>query len=140
MKKDKKRLQMLISRYYGTSSPCDSVRDVVGISKMQFMDFIDSHFWDESISRVNYGLLWQLDHIVPQHLFDISKEEDLLLCYNYMNYIPMLKHDNVLKGGSIHFSVQILNKRLMQYPDNTTVLSLLDRCQAELDSRWAKYS
>jgi hypothetical protein len=140
MKKDKKRLQMLISRYYGTSSPCDSIRDIVGIGKVPFMDFIDSHFWDDSISRVNYGKLWQLDHIVPQHLFNIEKEEDLLLCYNYMNYIPMLKHDNVLKGGSTHVSIHILNKRLTQYPDNATVLKLLDRCLLDLDLRWSKYS
>lgn len=137
---NKKQLQQQVNRYYSTNLPCKIISEIIGIGKMQFIDFIDSHFWDESINRMNYGTEWQLDHVVPQNLFDIEKEEDLMLCFNYMNYIPMLNQDNRLKGGSIHFSVQILNKRLAQFPNNPTLHNLMARCQAELDCRWAKYS
>jgi hypothetical protein len=123
---NKKQLQQQVNRYYSTNLPCKIISEIIGIGKVQFMDFIDSHFWD--------------DHVVPQNLFDIEKEEDILLCFNYMNYIPMLNQDNRLKGGSIHFSVHILNKRLAQFPDNPTLHKLMSVCQAELDSRWAKYS
>jgi hypothetical protein len=137
---NKKQLQQQVNRYYSTNLPCKIISEIIGIGKIQFMDFIDSHFWDESINRMNYGKEWQLDHIVPQNLFDMENEEDVLLCFNYMNYIPMLNQDNRLKGGSIHFSVHILNKRLAQFPDNPTLHKLMSVCQAELDSRWAKYS
>ena len=137
---NKKQLQQQVNRYYSTSLPCQIISEIIGIGKMQFIDFIDSHFWDESINRSNYGIEWQLDHIVPQNLFDMNKEEDIMLCFNYMNYIPMLNQDNKLKGGSIHLSVQILNKRMSQYPDNIALHNLMARCQAELDGRWAKYS
>jgi hypothetical protein len=137
---NKKQLQQQVNRYYSTNLPCKIISEIIGIGKVQFMDFIDSHFWDESINRMNYGTEWQLDHVVPQNLFDIEKEEDILLCFNYMNYIPMLNQDNRLKGGSIHFSVHILNKRLAQFPDNPTLHKLMSVCQTELDSRWAKYS
>ncbi len=137
---NKKQLQQQVNRYYSTNLPCKIISEIIGIGKVQFMDFIDSHFWDESINRMNYGTEWQLDHVVPQNLFDIENEEDVLLCFNYMNYIPMLNQDNRLKGGSIHFSVHILNKRLAQFPDNPTLHKLMSVCQAELDSRWAKYS
>ena len=137
---NKKQLQQQVNRYYSTNLPCKIISEIIGIGKMQFIDFIDSHFWDESINRMNYGIDWQLDHVVPQNLFDIEKREDLMLCFNYMNYIPMLNHDNRLKGGSIHFSIHILNKRLAQYPNNPILHKLMSRCQAELDTRWAKYS
>ena len=137
---NKKQLQQQVNRYYSTNYPCKTISEIIGIGKIQFMDFIDSHFWDESINRMNYGMEWQLDHVVPQNLFDMEKEEDVLLCFNYMNYIPMLNQDNRLKGGSIHFSIHILNKRLAQYPDNPILRKLMSRCQAELDTRWAKYS
>ena len=137
---NKKQLQQQVNRYYSTNLPCKIISEIIGIGKMQFIDFIDSHFWDESINRMNYGTEWQLDHVVPQNLFDIEKEEDLMLCFNYMNYIPMLKRDNLLKGGSIHFSIDILYKRIGRYPDNPILPKLMARCQAELDCRWAKYS
>ena len=137
---NKKQLQQQVNRYYSTSLPCQIISEIIGIGKMQFIDFIDSHFWDESINRSNYGIEWQLDHIVPQNLFDMNKEDDIMLCFNYMNYIPMLNQDNKLKGGSIHLSVQILNKRIAQYPDNPTLMQLMARCQSEISARWAKYS
>lgn len=140
MKYSKKSLQQQVNRYYSTGYPCQTISEIIGIGKMQFIDFVNSYLWDDSVNRINYGIEWQLDHIVPQHLFDIEKEIDLMLCFNYMNYIPMLNHDNRLKGGSIHFSVQILNKRMAQFPDNPTLNKLMERCNADLDGRWAKYS
>ena len=76
---NKKQLQQQVNRYYSTNLPCKIISEIIGIGKMQFIDFIDSHFWDESINRMNYGIDWQLDHVVPQNLFNIEKREDLML-------------------------------------------------------------
>lgn len=33
----------------------------------------------------NFGASWQFDHIVPVAYFDFAKEEDLTLCWNFIN-------------------------------------------------------
>lgn len=39
----------------------------------------------EGINWDNFGKAWQFDHIVPTTYFDYSKEEDLVLCWNFIN-------------------------------------------------------
>ena len=46
----------------------------------------------------NYGQgfsKWNLDHIVGCNNFDLSKEEDRLVCFNYKNLRPMWATDNL---------------------------------------------
>lgn len=37
---------------------------------------------------------WDIDHVDPCHDFDLSKEEDRLVCFNYKNLSPMWGKDN----------------------------------------------
>lgn len=83
----------------------------------------------------NYCKVWNLDHIVPVFLFDLTKEDELKLCYNYQNIMPMYRKDNKYKGGSVHFSLELL-KCKEQTP---IVKALLERCQSEIDNRYNKY-
>lgn len=39
----------------------------------------------EGINWDNFGKAWQFDHIVPTTYFDYSNEEDLVLCWNFIN-------------------------------------------------------
>jgi len=67
--------------------------------------FIEDMSWD------NYGSLWVIDHIVPFRSFDIFKEEDLKLVWNYRNLMPILDEDNGKKHGNVFFAFELLYKR-----------------------------
>ena len=83
----------------------------------------------------NFGSDWGLDHIVPVDLFDLSNDEDLKLCYNFNNIMPMYNVDNRLKGASIHFSLVKLDSMYT----NVYIQSLNERCINEINNRYVKY-
>ena len=87
------------------------------------------------MSYDNFGKTWGLDHIVPVHLFDLSNEDDLKLCYNYNNIMPMFNGDNRLKGASVHFSLEKLNSMY----SNVYIVQLKQKCYEEISNTYRKY-
>lgn len=83
----------------------------------------------------SFGKEWQLDHIVPVELFDLEKEDDLKLCFNYLNMLPMYSNDNKSKGMSIHFS-DIFLRKMKKSP---IIDRLLEICQSEISTKYDKY-
>ena len=47
----------------------------------------------------NYGSYWELDHIKPCSLFDLSKKSEQLKCFNFKNLQPLTKLQNRRKGN-----------------------------------------
>lgn len=47
--------------------------------------------WDNYGAKVN---CWQIDHIVPRSYFDLTKEENLRICFNYRNCRPLWRTIN----------------------------------------------
>jgi hypothetical protein len=45
----------------------------------------------------NYGKIWQIDHILPIELFDLTNQEQQKICFNYSNLQPLLISDNTSK-------------------------------------------
>lgn len=69
--------------------------------------WVESKFM-EGMSWDNYGEVWIVDHIVPARIFDLFNENDLALCWNYRNLMPMFKCDNLKKEGNIFFAIELL--------------------------------
>ena len=42
----------------------------------------------------NYGSYWEIDHIKPVNTFDLSKEKEILECFNYKNTRPLSVVEN----------------------------------------------
>jgi len=55
-----------------------------GLSIDQIRKWFEIQFTD-GLSWKNFGSAWQFDHIIPVAYFDFSNEEDLLLCWNFIN-------------------------------------------------------
>ena len=130
----KKRYQIGIRRLYSTNFPCDHILDMMGISKYEFIDHINSYCLD-GMTLQNFGPVWGIDHIVPVELFDLSNKDELYLCYNYNNIMPMYNSDNRMKGASVHFSLI----KLESLPINTFVERLKDKCRKEIELTYNKY-
>ncbi len=104
----KKKYQIALRRLYNTNAPSKEILTLLGIDKIGFKNHIDKYLI-EGMTIDNFGKVWGLDHIVPVDLFDLTNKNDLELCYNYNNIMPMFNSDNRLKGASVHFSLEKLN-------------------------------
>jgi hypothetical protein len=131
---NKKKLQIAIRRLYSTNAPSKSVIDLIGIDKDGFIDHINNNLLD-GMTLDNFGNEWGLDHIVPVELFDLTNEDDLSLCYNFNNIMPMFNHDNRMKGGSVHFSLVWLN----HIGTNVYLDKLKVKCNEEIIKSYSKY-
>jgi hypothetical protein len=78
--------------------------DVFTARKWVEQRFADGMNWD------NYGPIWVIDHVVPIRMFDQSDENELLLCWNYKNMLPLFRKDNFNKEGNLFFSYIILSR------------------------------
>ena len=71
---------------------------IVGCSKLDLIAHIEAQFLP-GMSWTNYGRKgWEIDHIKPCASFDLTKHEQVLLCYHYSNLRPLWRADNQRKG------------------------------------------
>jgi hypothetical protein len=67
----------------------------IGCSKNYLIKYIESNF-SPGMSWKNYGKFWDIDHIIGCNKFDLSKEDQQLLCFHYTNLCPLVKQYNRL--------------------------------------------
>ncbi len=66
--------------------------DLLGCTMPDFLIYIESKF-DVGMSWQNYGL-WEIDHIMPCALFDLSKPEHQKRCFHFSNLQPLWRNEN----------------------------------------------
>jgi hypothetical protein len=97
----KRRLQSCLNsaiRYNNKTSPL--LEKYLGCSLIKFKHHIESQF-TEGMTWDNHGKgfnKWEFDHIKGCNNFDLSKEKDKLICWNYKNIRPMWLGDHVKKS------------------------------------------
>ena len=128
-----KKYQISLRRLY-TTSPSKEILTLVGTNKTHFINHINKYLI-EGLDYSNFGTEWSLDHIVPVNAFDLSNEEQLLLCYNYINIMPMYNIDNRNKGASLHFSML----KLKTLEQSEIVLNLINLCNNQINMVYSKY-
>ena len=144
---DKKKYQIAMRRLYATNTPSKQIIELLGIDKIGFIQHIDKYLL-EGMTKENFGKVWSLDHIVPVDLFDFDNLNDLKLCYNFINIMPMFINDNRLKGASVHFSLEKLKLLRIAFSEkesgvNTSYTKvcedLIDKCNDEIIRTYQKY-
>ena len=105
------RLRKRVWAVLKENSKSESTLKLLGCSVEELKQHLEKQFkpgmyWD------NYGTgwndrgmkQWHIDHIIPCASFDLSKAEEQLKCFNYINLQPLWakenfeKHDKILKG------------------------------------------
>lgn len=80
--------------------------------------------FDNNMNWGNYGEYWEIDHIIPQNLFDIvtAEDRDFRICWSLMNLRPLEKSLNRCrpKDGS-DISEDLKNKILGQNIQGVTM-------------------
>ena len=130
----KKKYQIAMRRLYTTNTPSTEFIQLLGIDKIGFINHIEKYRLD-GMTKENFGSVWSLDHIVPVDLFDFNNIDELKLCYNYNNIMPMFLNDNRLKGASVHFSLI----KLQTLSTNVYTEKLIAKCNGEIIRTYQKY-
>jgi hypothetical protein len=99
-KREKRRWQMALRRYVIEKNPSSAYAKYFGLDIEFFREWIAIQFKD-SLSWDNFAHKWQFDHIVPVAYFNYSNEEDLLLCWNFINIRVETIDYNKVRGNRI---------------------------------------
>ena len=82
--REKRKWQLALRRYVLEENKSSAYAQYFGLSINDFRKWIELQF-TKDLSWENFGSAWQFDHVVPVTYFDFSKENDLKLCWNFIN-------------------------------------------------------
>jgi hypothetical protein len=87
----------------------------LGCNSEKFFHWLKIHF-NEIITFENHGSVWHVDHVIPLSKFNLEKEEEQILAFNWRNTMPLLINENLTKNNKIN-SLQIEQhyKTLLEY-------------------------
>jgi hypothetical protein len=112
--REKRKWQIALRRYVLEGNPCVSYAPYFGLDISNFKKWISLQFAD-NIGWDNFGSLWQFEHVVPLAYFDFSSEEDLKLCWNFINIrIALVKEGKEKNNISILSSAKAYFESLHQ--------------------------
>lgn len=98
--REKRKWQVALRRYILERNISHTYAPYFGLDIENYRKWIGLQF-TTGLTWNNFGESWQFDHIVPVAYFDFSIEEDLVLCWNFINIrVEKLVH-NKARGKRI---------------------------------------
>ncbi|WP_132051518.1 hypothetical protein [Pseudocnuella soli] len=85
--RQKKKWQIALRRYLLEGQKSTQYAPYFGLDASLFRQWIEVQF-DEHMNWDNFSAVWQLDHVIPTHYFNLEDEQDLKLCWNFINIRP----------------------------------------------------
>ena len=67
--------------------------ELLGCSIIDYKMYIESKFLTD-MNWENYKSLWEIDHIIEVHKFDLTIEKNKYSCFHYTNTQPLYKKEN----------------------------------------------
>ncbi|MFM9910998.1 MAG: hypothetical protein ACKVOW_16785 [Chitinophagaceae bacterium] len=89
--RERRKWQIALRRYVLEKNKSPLYSPYFGLSIERFRDWIELQFEGESTWQ-NFGTIWQFEHIIPVIYFDFTLEEELKLCWNFINIQVGLIH------------------------------------------------
>jgi len=94
----------------------------IGCDVEWFKKWIEFRF-DTFMNWDNFGSYWQIDHILPINGFDLTNENDVMICFHWTNLQPLSATENRQKSNKLllHYyfnnivNVTRFNKKYTQY-------------------------
>lgn len=85
----------------------DRTLSLLGCKTSFLKQYLEAKFC-KGMTWENYGTVWHLDHRLPCAAFDLSKESEQRICFNWQNLQPLFKGDNLTKGPRFNTEQQPL--------------------------------
>lgn len=74
--------------------------DYLGADMETIVKWFEFNFTSE-MSWDNYGSYWQIDHVIPISLFDLTSDSEMSIAFCWMNLMPLEKMTNNKKSNKI---------------------------------------
>ena len=78
--------------------------ELIGIDIENLWIHLEKNF-KPGMTRENYGK-WHIDHIIPCSSFDLSKPEEQIKCFHYLNLSPLWAEDNLKKSNKLNYEME----------------------------------
>lgn len=91
------------------------------------------HQFTEEMSWDNYGKHWHLDHVLPINKFNIDDEEEVHICFSWMNMQPLERLANISKHD------KIIPDMVNAHIDKLIAYGTVAECQDEVNAYLKKY-
>lgn len=116
-----------------------SYAELIGCDLAFFKKWMEYRF-DEKMCWENFGKVWQIDHILPLSLFDMTNELDKKVCFHWTNLQPLNSIENRSKSNKLqlHYyfnnlvSIFRFNKSKREYLGYQTVNESLQWLRTKL--------
>lgn len=82
--KEKRKWQIAYRRYVLEGSPSEAYAPYFGMDRVNLRKWFELQFKGD-LSWESFATKWQFDHIVPVAYFDFKSEDDLYLCWSFIN-------------------------------------------------------
>lgn len=77
-----------------------SYAELIGCDLDFFKKWMEYRF-DETMCWENFGIVWQIDHILPLSLFDMTNELEQKVCFHWTNLQPLNSVENRSKSNKL---------------------------------------
>ena len=88
--------------------------DLLGCSHSFFKNWIIHQLFGK-MTLENYASVWQIDHCLDVASFNSLDENDMKICFNWVNLRPMCVRDNYIKGDKIDMRSNLLQEVKAKY-------------------------
>lgn len=82
--REKKKWQIALRRYVIEKQPSTRYAPYFGLDIAELRNWIELQF-NEGQNWSNFGVEWQLEHVLPARFFNLQHEDDRQLCWNFIN-------------------------------------------------------
>lgn len=125
--REKRKWQLALRRYVLEKNISAGYAFYFGLSIEQFRSWIELQF-TPGLSWSNFGIEWQFDHLVPLAYFDFSNEEDLILCWNFVNIrVARLEQNKPVTNRVDLVAVKPYFKSLYSKTSYSVCLKMIDK-------------
>ena len=80
----KRKWQIALRRYIIDNNPSASYAPYFGLPSAKFKNWLELQFY-AGMTWGNFGKTWNITQRVPSSLFDLTAEDELKLCWHYIN-------------------------------------------------------
>lgn len=77
-----------------------STKEYLGTSFELIHEWFEFNF-DDHMTWENYGEYWQIDHTIPISSFDLEDTSQTIICFSWMNLMPLEKTKNLQKSSKL---------------------------------------
>ena len=128
--REKRKWQMALRRYVLEKNSSEFYAPFFGLDIERFRKWIELQF-SAQLNWGNFGKEWQFEHVIPISYFTSTEEEELKLCWNFIN----IKVGRVTQVSSdLHhvdlIAVKPYYEALYKATGNTQCLKMLNKINA----------